>query len=138
MAAVPGPGFLCFQCSKASGSDPFKKPAAPKRKKASKADKRNVVYFDDKKFPTLVSMCIQVYLAVLIMEGHEFISLQLITKHIDDVEALGDIGTINMDAISKALSKARSLYVRFPPSCSSSLNCDFQDARERPAILYIN
>ena len=76
--------------------------------------------------------------AVLIMEEHEFISLQLITKHIDDVEALGDIGTINMDAISKALSKARSLYVRFPPSCSSSLNCDFQDARERPAILYIN
>ncbi|KAG5353001.1 hypothetical protein C0989_011285 [Termitomyces sp. Mn162] len=34
----------------------------------------------------------------------------LITKHIDDVEALGDIGAMNMDAISKALSKNRALY----------------------------
>ena len=125
MAAVPGPGFLCFHCAKASGSDPFKKPAAPKRKKTSPADKRNVVYFDDKKFPTLVSMCIQVLFLVLMMEERDFIFLQLITKHIDDVEALGDIGTINMDAISKALSKNRSLYVRFPTPCSSSLNSNF-------------
>jgi DNA repair protein RAD7 len=36
---------------------------------------------------------------------------QLITNHIDDVEALGDIGALNMEAISKALSKNRGLYV---------------------------
>ena len=118
MAAVPGPGFLCHQCAKASGSDPFKKPALPKRKKVSPADKRNVVYFDDKRFPTLVSMCIQVSSAAFMIEERKLILLQLITKHIDDVEALGDIGAINMDAISKALSKNRSLYVRFPSSCS--------------------
>ncbi|RDB19248.1 DNA repair protein rhp7 [Hypsizygus marmoreus] len=91
MAANPGPGFLCHQCAKASGSDPFKKPAVPKRRKAP-ADKRSVVNFEERRFPTLVSMCIQ-----------------LITKHIDDVEALGDIGTMNVDAISKALSKNRGL-----------------------------
>jgi DNA repair protein RAD7 len=35
--------------------------------------------------------------------------MKLITKHIDDIEAFGDIGAMNMDAISKALSKARAL-----------------------------
>ncbi|KAG5735452.1 DNA repair protein rhp7 [Termitomyces sp. T112] len=91
MPAVPGPGFLCHKCAKESGNDPFKKPAAPKRKKVP-AEKRTVVNFEEKRFPTLASLCIQ-----------------LITKHIDDVEALGDIGAMNMDAISKALSKNRAL-----------------------------
>ncbi|KAG6844545.1 hypothetical protein H0H87_006029 [Tephrocybe sp. NHM501043] len=92
MAAVPGPGLLCHKCAKESGNDPFKKPAPPKRKKAP-ADKRTIVNFEEKRFPTLASLCIQ-----------------LITKHIDDVEALGDIGAMNMDAISKTLSKNRGLY----------------------------
>jgi DNA repair protein RAD7 len=34
---------------------------------------------------------------------------QLITRYIDDVEALGDIGAVNMDEIAKALSKNRGL-----------------------------
>ena len=34
---------------------------------------------------------------------------QLISKHIDDVEALGDIGLVNMDEIAKALAKNRGL-----------------------------
>ena len=29
--------------------------------------------------------------------------------HIDDVEALGDIGSMNMDEIAKAIAKDRSL-----------------------------
>ncbi|KAG6909897.1 hypothetical protein DXG01_014711 [Tephrocybe rancida] len=91
MTAVPGPGFLCHKCAKESGNDPFKKPALPKRKKVP-ADKRTVVNFEERRFPTLASLCIQ-----------------LITKHIDDVEALGDIGAMNMDAISKTLSKNRGL-----------------------------
>ncbi|KAG5651697.1 hypothetical protein H0H81_007756 [Sphagnurus paluster] len=91
MAAVPGPGFLCHRCAKDSGNDPFKKPAAPKRKKVP-AEKRTIVNFEERRFPTLATMCIQ-----------------LVTKHIDDVEALGDIGAINMDSISKALSKNRGL-----------------------------
>ncbi|KAG6808909.1 hypothetical protein H0H93_016349, partial [Arthromyces matolae] len=85
MAAVPGPGYLCHKCAKESGSDPFKKPAAPKRKKVP-AEKRTVVNFEERRFPSL-----------------------LITRHIDDVESLGDIGTTNMDALSKALSKNRGL-----------------------------
>ncbi|KAF8237013.1 RNI-like protein [Tricholoma matsutake] len=90
IAANPGPGFLCHQCAKASGSDPFKK-ATPKKKKAP-VDKRTVVNFEEKRFPTLVSMCIQ-----------------LISKHINDIEALGDIGGLNMEAICKALAKNRNL-----------------------------
>lgn len=34
---------------------------------------------------------------------------QLISNDIDDVEALGDIGAINKEALSKAISKSRSL-----------------------------
>lgn len=59
MAANGGTGYLCHKCAKASGSDPFKKPAVPKKRKAP-ADKRTVVNFEEKKFPTLVSLCIQV------------------------------------------------------------------------------
>ncbi|CAK5281314.1 unnamed protein product, partial [Mycena citricolor] len=91
MAANPGPGFLCHQCAKASGADPFKKSAAPRKRKAP-AEKRAVVHIEELRFPTLVSLCIDV-----------------IAKHIDDVEAFGDIGALNMESISKALSKNRSL-----------------------------
>ncbi|KAF8638840.1 hypothetical protein AX17_001898 [Amanita inopinata Kibby_2008] len=91
ISANPGPGFLCHQCAKATSSDPYKKPAV-KRKRKTPADKRNVQSFEERRFPTLVSVCIQ-----------------LITKHIDDVEALGDIGTVNMEAIAKALAKNRCL-----------------------------
>ncbi|KAF8162684.1 hypothetical protein B0H34DRAFT_692552 [Crassisporium funariophilum] len=91
MAANSGNGYLCHQCAKAGGNDPFKKPAIPKKRKAP-ADKRNITNFEEKRFPSLVSVCIQ-----------------LITKHIDDIDALGDIGTLNVEAISKALSKNRGL-----------------------------
>ncbi|KAJ3513206.1 hypothetical protein NLJ89_g3081 [Agrocybe chaxingu] len=88
MAANSGTGYLCHQCAKAGGQDPFKKPTIPKKR----TEKRNITTFEERRFPTLVSLCIQ-----------------LITKHIDDVEALGDIGAMNVEAISKALSKNRGL-----------------------------
>ncbi|KAF8199930.1 hypothetical protein K438DRAFT_1822849 [Mycena galopus ATCC 62051] len=91
MASGSGPGFLCHPCAKAGGNDPFKKPAAP-RKRKTPADKRTVVHIEERSFPTLVSICIDV-----------------VARHIDDVEAFGDIGALNMEAISKALSKNRSL-----------------------------
>ncbi|THH34122.1 hypothetical protein EUX98_g168 [Antrodiella citrinella] len=91
LAANPPPGFLCHVCAKASGADPFKKPSLPKRRKAP-ADKRNVVHFEERRFPSLAHLCIQ-----------------LVTKHINDVEALGDIGTLNMDELSKSLARNRSL-----------------------------
>ncbi|TCD69896.1 hypothetical protein EIP91_005720 [Steccherinum ochraceum] len=91
LAANPPPGFLCHVCAKASGADPFKKPAAPRKRKLP-GDKRTVVHFEERRFPSLASICIQ-----------------LITRHIDDVEALGDIGGLNMDEISKSLARNRSL-----------------------------
>ncbi|KAJ7162056.1 RNI-like protein [Mycena filopes] len=90
MASGSGGGFLCHPCAKASGTDPFKKPEPRKRK--TPADKRTVVHIEERAFPSLVTICIDV-----------------ITRHIDDVEAFGDIGALNMEAISKALSKKRRL-----------------------------
>ncbi|KAL6308529.1 RNI-like protein [Sparassis latifolia] len=97
MAANPPPGYLCHLCAKASGADPFKKPAAPRKRKAP-AEKRNVVKFEENRIPSLAFMCIQ-----------------LISEHINDVEALGDIGSINMDLIAKAISRNRSLTPQNAP-----------------------
>ncbi|KAJ3789124.1 RNI-like protein [Lentinula aff. detonsa] len=91
IAAVNGPGFLCHSCAKKLGNDPFKKPSAP-RKRTQAGDKRSIVHFEERRFPTLVSICINI-----------------LSTHIDDVEAFGDIGALNMEAISKAISKKRSL-----------------------------
>ncbi|KAJ7015845.1 RNI-like protein [Mycena alexandri] len=91
MASSTGTGYLCHPCAKASGTDPFKKAAAP-RKRKTPADKRTVVHIEKRGFPSLVTICIDV-----------------IARHIDDVEAFGDIGALNMEAISKALSKNRRL-----------------------------
>ncbi|EKM83235.1 hypothetical protein AGABI1DRAFT_69486 [Agaricus bisporus var. burnettii JB137-S8] len=90
-AAIPGPGWLCHPCAKEKGIEPLKK-GSQSRKKKTVADRRTITTFEEKRFPTLVSLCIQ-----------------LISKHIDDVESLGDIGTMNVEAISKTLSKNRSL-----------------------------
>lgn len=59
MAAIPPPGFLCHKCAKSSGADPFKKPTAPKKRKAP-ADKRKVIHFEELKIPSLVTLCINV------------------------------------------------------------------------------
>jgi DNA repair protein RAD7 len=59
MAANPGPGFLCHKCAKESGADPFKKPASPRKRKAP-AEKRTVVNFEESRFPSLASLCINV------------------------------------------------------------------------------
>ena len=36
-------------------------------------------------------------------------ALQAISAHIDDVEALGDLGSVNIDNIIRSLSRIRSL-----------------------------
>ncbi|SRR5258707_9950860 len=89
--ASPGPGYLCHNCTKASGSDPFKKPVPQKRQ--NPREKRNIKYHEEKeRVESLAQLCIKV-----------------ITKHIHDVEALGDIGATNLDAISKIIARNRSL-----------------------------
>ncbi|CAL1703119.1 unnamed protein product [Somion occarium] len=97
MAANPPPGFLCHLCAKASGADPFKKPAAPRKRKAA-TEKRNVVHFEERRFPSLASLCIKI-----------------ISHYIDDVEALGDIGSINLDELAKSLARNRSLTPQNAP-----------------------
>jgi DNA repair protein RAD7 len=59
MAANPPPGYLCHQCVKASGNDPFKKPAAPRKRKPV-ADKREVISYEERRLPSLAAMCIEV------------------------------------------------------------------------------
>ena len=60
MAANPPPGYLCHQCAKASGVDPFKKASTPRKRKP--AEKREVVNFDQRRLPTLAALCIEVSL----------------------------------------------------------------------------
>ena len=56
-------------------------------------EKRKIVNFEEKdRVDTLAQLCIQV-----------------VTKYIEDVEALGDIGPNNMDTISKIMAKNRRL-----------------------------
>lgn len=59
MAAIPGPGWLCHECAKASGADPFKKPTAARKRKAPE-QKRKIVNYEEIIFPSLASLCIDV------------------------------------------------------------------------------
>ena len=110
MAANPGPGWLCHVCAKASGKDPFKKPAAPRKRKAP-GDKREVVHFVENRLPTLVNLCIKVCIFLSTLVNKRNMKFQVVTQHIDDVESLGDLGALNVEAIAKAMARNRSLYV---------------------------
>ncbi len=35
----------------------------------------------------------------------------IVSKHIDDVEALGEVGSVNLERIAKAIARDRSLWV---------------------------
>lgn len=98
LAARDGEGWLCHECAKAAGMDPFKKPTAPRKRKAP-AERRKTVNFEEpEKAQSLAMLCIQV-----------------VSKHIEDIEAFGDIGHINLDAIAKVIAKNRSLTAENAP-----------------------
>ncbi|TKY90881.1 hypothetical protein EX895_000879 [Sporisorium graminicola] len=94
---VSDKGPLCHRCGPAykgpngAGSDAKAKPS-PKKKQVRRKTLQDGVR---QSFPSLQSYCIEV-----------------ISRHIEDVEALGHIGFRNMDAISKSISKNRSLNPR--------------------------
>lgn len=45
----------------------------------------------------------------------------IVSRCIDDVEALGEVGSVNLERIAKAIARDRSLYVRvFLSSCWKS------------------
>ncbi|KAF6758322.1 hypothetical protein DFP72DRAFT_1106852 [Ephemerocybe angulata] len=128
MAANPPPGWLCHVCAKASGQDPFKKPAAPRKRKAP-GDKREVIHFVENRLPSLVNMCIKI-----------------VTQYIDDVESLGDIGALNVEAIAKAMAKNRSLtpenarlfYTRRTPSSYSTTRRVYLTSSALESLVYMN
>lgn len=90
-------GPLCHRCgptykgSNGAGPDAKAKPT-PKKKQVRRKTMQDGLR---QGFPSLQSYCIEV-----------------ISRHIEDVEALGHIGFSNMDAISKSISKNRSLNPR--------------------------
>ncbi|TEB16422.1 hypothetical protein FA13DRAFT_1747165 [Coprinellus micaceus] len=61
-------------------------------KRKAPRDKRDVVHYVENRLPTMVNLCIKI-----------------LTQYIDDVESLGDIGSVNLEAIAKAMAKTRSL-----------------------------
>ncbi|SPO20340.1 related to RAD7 - nucleotide excision repair protein [Ustilago trichophora] len=87
-------GPLCHRCGPsykgpgAAGPDSKAKPAPKKRQPRRKPMQDGL----RQSFPSLQSYCIDV-----------------VSRHIEDVEALGLIGFRNLDAISKSISKNRSL-----------------------------
>ncbi|KAF3927114.1 hypothetical protein AA313_de0208041 [Arthrobotrys entomopaga] len=88
-----GEGLLCHACGKKSA--PIEK-AQKKKKQVTRTNKKSTARAlldgDHSEVKTLQELCIQ-----------------LVAKHIDDVEALGDIGSHNMDKICQIISKNRSL-----------------------------
>ncbi|OLL25633.1 DNA repair protein rhp7 [Neolecta irregularis DAH-3] len=87
-----GEGYLCNKCGNPAGNAPDN---ARVRRKATITRKKKV--------------------AQAKLEGEDLISklqdlcIKLIAKYIDDVEALGEIGDVNMDKICQIISKKRSL-----------------------------
>ena len=90
-------GPLCHRCGPlykgpgGAGADSKAKPAPKKKQNRRKLMQDGL----RQSFPSLQSYCIDI-----------------IGRHIEDVEALGQIGFLNMDAISKSISKNRSLNPR--------------------------
>ncbi|KAJ1030049.1 hypothetical protein NDA16_000962 [Ustilago loliicola] len=87
-------GPLCHRCGplyKGPGGDNKAKPASKKKQPRRKTMQDGL----RQSFPSLQSYCIDV-----------------VSRHIEDVEALGLIGQRNMEAISKSISKNRSLNPR--------------------------
>ncbi|KAK0534480.1 UV-damaged DNA-binding protein rad7 [Tilletia horrida] len=85
-------GAFCHRCGPALASDAGSAPK-PRKKRVTAAEKRQAQLEELKiKIPSLQSMCISI-----------------VSDHIEDVDALGDIGPHNIDAISKAIARSRSL-----------------------------
>ncbi|EPQ32299.1 uncharacterized protein PFL1_00495 [Pseudozyma flocculosa PF-1] len=95
-------GPLCHRCgplyksdgAKAADKDDAYRPPAPKKRQARRKF-QNILDAGHRTVPTLQSLCIAI-----------------ISNYIEDMEALGNIGDQNLDAISKSISKNRSLNPR--------------------------
>ncbi|KAF3904056.1 hypothetical protein ABW20_dc0104174 [Dactylellina cionopaga] len=92
-AGPDGDGLLCHACGKKNAPVEI---AAKKKKQTTRTTKKNTARAlldgDATGVKSLQELCIQ-----------------LVAKHIDDVEALGPIGSHNMDKICQIISRNRSL-----------------------------
>ena len=61
---------------------------------------------------------------------------QVISKYIDDIEALGDIDSVNLDRIAKAIAKDRSLSVLL--LCMNAVYTDVKCRTPENAMLLYN
>jgi len=85
-------GAFCHRCGPAQDTSAASAPK-PKKKRATAAEKRQAQLEELKtRIPSLQSLCISI-----------------ISDHIEHVEELGDLGHHNIDAISKAIARSRSL-----------------------------
>ncbi|ODQ51754.1 RNI-like protein, partial [Saitoella complicata NRRL Y-17804] len=88
-------GLLCHTCGSAASTGDGKaadKAAAPKKVVKRKRAAKGKFFDEEKKIGTLQDRCIQ-----------------LIAKHIHDIDMLGDIGSLNLDKICQIISRNRSL-----------------------------
>ncbi|BFZ62762.1 UV-damaged DNA-binding protein rad7 [Saitoella coloradoensis] len=88
-------GLLCHTCGAAASTGDGKakgKAAAPKKAVKRKRAAKGKFFDEEKKIGTLQDRCIQ-----------------LIAKHIHDIDVLGDIGSLNLDKICQIISRNRSL-----------------------------
>lgn len=92
--------YLCVQCCYALGIDPFAKPKKAAQKKAvKKQDRAKIVHYEQRRgVNSLGDICIQ-----------------LVGKYIENVEQLGDIGSINMDKVCRIICKGRRLTPETAP-----------------------
>lgn len=85
--------WLCVQCCPKLGLDAFGKKKAPTKAAPKKAAREKIVHYEVTKGPTpLADLCIQ-----------------MIGKYIEEVDALGDIGSVNMSKVCKIICKSRRL-----------------------------
>ncbi|TXT08974.1 hypothetical protein VHUM_02448 [Vanrija humicola] len=85
--------WLCVPCCPKLGVNAFAKKKAPAKAAPKKAAREKIVHYEVTKGPTpLADLCIQ-----------------MIGKYIEEVDALGDIGSVNMGKVCKIICKSRRL-----------------------------
>ncbi|EJT45194.1 DNA dependent ATPase [Trichosporon asahii var. asahii CBS 2479] len=85
--------WLCFTCCPKLGIDAYAKAKKPRKAPAKKDARQKIVHYEVVKgAPALADLCIGI-----------------IGKYIEEVDALGDIGTINLDKVCKIICKSRRL-----------------------------
>ena len=69
MATNSGTGYLCHPCAESSGTDPFKKPTVLRKRKPAAV--KRVVNYEERLFPSLASLCIQVMIFPRVSGKHD-------------------------------------------------------------------